>query len=92
MSCSNHVPYPEAITMPFVRHLGKPEKDAALAEAIAQQQERNMRTYLAPGTQAQESAEQGVSYGQVQQQIGNGYFLYPHQAGRTVPIYDPRPL
>ena len=29
----------------FVRRLGKPEKDAALAEAIAQQQERSMRTY-----------------------------------------------
>ena len=29
----------------FVRRLGRPEKDAALAEAIAQQRERSFRTY-----------------------------------------------
>ena len=28
----------------FVHRLGRPEKDAALAEVIAQQQERSMRT------------------------------------------------
>ena len=29
----------------FVHRLGKPEKDAALAEVIAQQQKRSFRTY-----------------------------------------------
>ena len=29
----------------FVRRLGRPEKDAALAEVIAQQRERSFRTY-----------------------------------------------
>ena len=29
----------------FVRRLGRPEKDAALAEAIAQQRERSFHTY-----------------------------------------------
>ena len=29
----------------FVRHLDRPEKDAALAEVIAQQRERSFRTY-----------------------------------------------
>ena len=26
------------------------------------------------------------------QQMGHGHLLHPHQAGRTVPIHDPRPL
>ena len=46
----------------------------------------------AAGTQIQESAEQGLSHRQAKQQMGNGYLLHPHQAGRAVPVHNPGPL
>ena len=42
----------------------------------------------AASPQVQESAQQRVSCGQAQQQMGNGYFLHPHKARCTVSIHD----
>ena len=120
----------------FVHRLGRPEKDAALAEIIAEQRERSFRTYgyrrmwLVAGEarhspQSQDypayhgeirlarlrsgGAENGsiwgsryintkillnrrVPCGQAQQQMGNGYFLHPYKARRTVSVHDPGSL
>ena len=43
--CRFFVQYPEAATMPLSIVMDRPEKDAALAEVIAQQRERSFRTY-----------------------------------------------
>lgn len=42
---TNNLQYPESGYDTFVHHLGRPEKDAAFAEVIAQQRKRSFHTY-----------------------------------------------
>lgn len=95
----------------FVQRLGKPEKDTALAQLIAQQRELSCRTYgyrrmwlwlkhqnifCNPKTVLQVMKKYDllseIRRRRKWQQMGNGHLLYPHQSGRTVPVYDPGPL
>ena len=119
----------------FVHRLGRPEKDAALAEIIAEQRSaafctygyrrmwlvlekrgihrnpktvlrimekygllseiRRHRKWVNMGQQVhkyEKPVEPPVPCGQTQQQMGNGYFLHPHQARRTISVHDPGSL
>lgn len=51
-----------------------------------------MEAEWAASPQVHESARSGFPCGQAQQQMGNGYLLHPHQAGRIVHVHDTGPL